>query len=163
MTRAARAVACGLLLAGAACREPIGNGWDWNRMRVQPKTTSYGANAALPDGSTMHPPPLGTVPAGFTTIPVPTGPDRGAGRFAIFCAPCHGIRGDGRSLVARNIDPPLPGSLLAGAAAARSDPQLDSIIISGFGTMNGFGSDIPPSDRRAIVGYLRQLQRGPAR
>lgn len=143
----------------AGCREPIGHGWDWNRMRVQPKAVTYGAAAALPHGTVMQTPPDGTVPSDDDEPATPHDSARGAERFAIFCAVCHGERGDGQSLMATNIKPMKPPTLLTGAAAVLPDSALEAVIADGLGTMMGFGSDIPPADRHAIVGYIRQLQR----
>jgi mono/diheme cytochrome c family protein len=142
----------------AGCREPVGHGWDWNRMREQPKAVTYGAAGALPHGTAMQTPPAGTVPSDDDEPATPHDAARGADRFTIFCAVCHGDRGDGQSLMATNIKPIKPPTLLTGTAAALSDSALEAVIARGAGTMMGFGSDIPTADRHAIIGYIRQLQ-----
>ena len=157
-----------LALAGSiavltSCHERIGTGWDWNRMRVQPKAVRYGPNAALPGGSVMLLPPEGTVPDDSAATKADTSAARGADRYAIFCAVCHGSRADGEALVARNMDAPRPPSLLGERCIAMSDGALDSVMINGIGTMMGFGSDLPSPDRRAVIRYLRRLQAGSSR
>ncbi|MGH7581924.1 MAG: c-type cytochrome [Gemmatimonadales bacterium] len=147
-----------IAVALVGCHERVGTGWDWNRMRVQPKAARYTGNSALPGGSVMLVPPAGTVPTDSSPSSTDTTLARGADRYAIFCASCHGQRADGAALIARNMDPPRPPSLVAAHAAALGDAALDSIMLRGVGTMMGFGSDLPAADRRAIARYLRQLQ-----
>ncbi|HEX3928460.1 MAG TPA: cytochrome c [Gemmatimonadales bacterium] len=143
----------------ASCSERMGQRWDWNRMRAQPRTTAYGGNTALPGGADLHAPPPGTVNTGEDEPPLRFTPDRGRERYGIFCAVCHGEQGDGRSLIALNMASPLPSSLIDRTAVGWPDATFDSAMVHGTGTMMGFGADIPAEDRRAIISYIRQLQR----
>ncbi|HEX6534809.1 MAG TPA: cytochrome c [Gemmatimonadaceae bacterium] len=160
-------------IVAGACSERAGHGWDWERMRSQPRYDVYGASAFFPDGKAMQAPPPGTVPreaveerarAAAARAAAASPSDemlrRGADRFHIFCAVCHGERGDGRSNVAANMDPPRPPSLLAAPLRALSPDSLYAVISHGFGRMPGYAAELSPTDRWAVVAYVRALQRG---
>jgi mono/diheme cytochrome c family protein len=94
---------------------------------------------------------------------------RGQERFAIFCAPCHGLTGDGKGMVVCKRDngtgpctdtrgfPPLP-SYEDPRLRAMPDGQLFATITHGARTMPAYGAQIPIPDRWAIVSYVRALQ-----
>ena len=93
---------------------------------------------------------------------------RGQERFAIYCAPCHGLTGDGKGMVVckrdRATDPcqsrgfaPLPtyeDPRLRGIP----DGQLFATITHGVRTMPAYGPQVPIADRWAIVAYVRAIQ-----
>lgn len=161
-----------LVLSCVACSEHPGHGWDWERMRSQPRYQAYGASAYFPDGKSMQAPPPGTVPresgaeaeADTAARAAAASPSaamlrRGADRFHIFCAACHGERGDGRSIVAANMEPPKPPSLLSAAVRALGPDALHAVISGGFGRMPPYANQLSPADRWAVVAYVRALQR----
>lgn len=150
-----------LLLSG--CSDRIGHGFDWKRMRVQSKYNAYGTNPMFRDSAAMRVPPAGTVAR--EAIPVTAPPPsvdlaRGGDRFHIYCAVCHGDRGDGVSVVASNMDDPKPPSLLTGAPRTLDARQLFAVITDGIGRMPPFASQLPVADRWQIIAYLGQLQAG---
>jgi mono/diheme cytochrome c family protein len=144
----------------AACHDRIGPGWDWNRMRIQPKALAYGESSAFADSMAMRRPPDGTVPHDSTIAP-DTPPDsaRGADRFHIYCAVCHGDRGDGHSVVASNMEPPKPPSLLTDSIRNLTADRLDQVMIHGYGRMPALGTALSATDRQAIRAYIATLQR----
>lgn len=147
-----------------ACHERIGTGWDWNRMRSQPKYVPWGKSGFFADGKAMQLPPAGTVSresAGDLGESGPGAEDTilGASRFRIFCALCHGDRGDGVSVVASNMEPPRPPSLLVDSIRRLSAGRIDSLINRGNGRMPALGAALSAADRRAVIAYLRALQR----
>lgn len=92
--------------------------------------------------------------------------DRGEERYGIYCAVCHGLRGDGLGSVALRaqeiraarwgwID---PKNLLAGTTAARANGELFHVITHGISTMKPYGAQIAVEDRWAIVAWVRALQ-----
>lgn len=107
------------------------------------------------------PPPPGSVgraePARLAALASP-GPvvdaallHRGAERYAIWCAPCHGVRGLGDGPVAgRGGFPPL-GPLRADAAASMA------AIAGNLAGAHPFDDRIPPRDRWAIAHFAATL------
>lgn len=83
--------------------------------------------------------------------------ERGQARYAIFCAPCHGLAGDGKGVVTQYgmTEPP-----------SFHDPDLRDqtpgyffdIITTGTRIMPSYAARIPPEDRWAIIAYIRALQ-----
>ncbi|HEY4101679.1 MAG TPA: cytochrome c [Gemmatimonadales bacterium] len=147
-----------IAVAACDCAKPMGSGWDWNRMRTMPRAESYGASGFFRDGKAMQLAPAGTVAWAVDSSTAAVDTARGHARFAIYCAVCHGERGDGVSVVASNMDPPRPPSLLTAAIRSLPADRLDSIISSGYGPMPAFGDALDHSDRRAVLAYLSTLQ-----
>jgi hypothetical protein len=91
--------------------------------------------------------------------------ERGQERFAIYCAPCHGLTGEGDGLVARRADllregtwvPPTP--LFEQQVLEQAEGQLFHTITNGVRNMPAYGRQIAVEDRWAIVAYVRALQR----
>lgn len=153
---------------------------DFERMRVQQRYEPYQGSRLLPGGLSMQAPPAGTVsreaaaaplasdPAAITalkTIPVPVTPAllaRGRDRFRIYCAVCHGPAGFGGSVVAENMGVPRPVSLHGDIVRALSVGQLFEVATQGFGRMPPYAPQLTPSDRWAVVAYVRQLETQPA-
>lgn len=82
---------------------------------------------------------------------------RGQERFDIFCSPCHGRLGDGDGMVARRGFP-HPPSFHQAALRGAPDTHFYDVISNGYGAMYSYASRVPPSDRWAIVAYIRALQ-----
>jgi mono/diheme cytochrome c family protein len=94
--------------------------------------------------------------------------DRGRERFGIYCAPCHGLTGDGKGMVVCKRDkvtdpcesrgfPPLP-SYEDPRLRAMPDGQVFATITHGVRTMPAYGPQIPAQDRWSIVEYVRALE-----
>jgi mono/diheme cytochrome c family protein len=83
---------------------------------------------------------------------------RGRSHFETICAACHGIRGDGDSVVAGKMILRLPPSLLEPRIRALSDEQLSEVIARGYGLMPPYANALPEEDRWATVAYVRALQ-----
>lgn len=90
---------------------------------------------------------------------------RGRERYDIFCAACHGLLGDGNSLVHQRASGlgegtwTPPSDITGNTTVNRPDGELFNIITSGVRNMPAYGPQIPVDDRWAIVAYLRALQR----
>jgi mono/diheme cytochrome c family protein len=93
---------------------------------------------------------------------------RGQERFGIYCAPCHGLTGDGKGMVVCKRDkmsdpcesrgfPPLP-SYQEARIRQMPDGQLFATISHGVRTMPSYAAQIPSGDRWAIVAYVRALE-----
>jgi mono/diheme cytochrome c family protein len=89
---------------------------------------------------------------------------RGAERFAISCAPCHGTNGAGDGPVSqaalRRAEAAwvVPTSLTAPEVVERPNGHLFQSITHGIRSMPAHGSQIPPADRWAIIAHVRALQ-----
>jgi Cytochrome C oxidase, cbb3-type, subunit III len=82
---------------------------------------------------------------------------RGQERYKIFCTPCHGVQGDGNGMVSmRGMK--HPPTFHQPRLREVPNGYVYDVITNGFGGMLGYSAQIPPSDRWAIVAYLRALQ-----
>jgi mono/diheme cytochrome c family protein len=82
---------------------------------------------------------------------------RGEDRYKIFCAPCHGLQGDGNGMAAvRGMKHP-PSYHIDRLRQAPNGYFYD-VMTNGFGAMYSYSERIPPNDRWAIIAYLRALQ-----
>jgi hypothetical protein len=83
--------------------------------------------------------------------------ERGEERYKIYCTPCHGLQGDGNGMVAmRGMK--HPPSYHDGQVRKETNGYYFDVITNGFGAMLGYSAQIPPSDRWAIIAYVRALQ-----
>lgn len=83
--------------------------------------------------------------------------ERGHERYDVFCAPCHGLLGDGQGAVtAYGMEKPPSFH----EQAMRDEPAgfYVETIIDGTRVMPSYAARIPPADRWAIVAYIRALQ-----
>jgi mono/diheme cytochrome c family protein len=145
----------------------------------QPKVRPQTASEFFYDGSSMRQPVPGTVPIGglredaaFYTgkgddgqfvpkIPVPVDDrlvERGHQRYAIYCQPCHDARGDGKGILFQRANVPT-ASFHQEKILKYADGQIFDVITNGAGLMPGYRWPIPPSDRWAIIAYVRELER----
>jgi hypothetical protein len=83
--------------------------------------------------------------------------ERGRERFDIYCSVCHGRvgLGDGQVVQRGYIKPP---SFHSERLRAMPVGQIFDVITRGFGAMPDYASQIPVSDRWAIIAYVRALQ-----
>ena len=148
-------------------------------MDNQPKVRPQAASTFFFDGASMRAPVPGTVAIGglredaafFTgkgadgqfvaAVPVPVDDafvERGRQRYTIYCQPCHDARGDGRGILFQRGNVPT-ATFHQDKVLQYTDGQIFDVITNGFGLMAGYRWPIPPSDRWAIVAYVRTLQR----
>ncbi len=146
------------------------------RMEVQPKYEYYESTDFFADGRAMRPPPEGTVPRerpvgnpglstgranGQLVSAIPVEVDRalltlGQKKYNIVCAQCHGVLGDGQSIVAENMALRLPPSLLE--LSGRPAGHFYAAITEGYGVMPSFSGELDTRERWAVVAYVRALQ-----
>ncbi|APR75842.1 ABC-type Fe3+ transport system protein [Minicystis rosea] len=171
------------LLLFAGCREKVLPEPDFERMVRQEKYGLWEPSEYFPDGRAMQRPPEGTVAQGRMTgrpgttsgiangqylarIPIRvTAPfvRRGRQRFETFCAPCHGILGNGESRVATNMMLRLPPSLVGEAARSFAPGRIYQVISEGYGMMPRYADELPAiEDRWAVVAYVEALQKSRA-
>jgi mono/diheme cytochrome c family protein len=148
---AALGAALGAVLALAGC----------DRMANQPKlrgfTEPFGSDLAYPlvppagtvatDDKLVHPPP----PVTLALL------QRGRERFDIYCAPCHGYDGRGDGMIVRRGFPTPPSYHTERLREAPIQHFYD-VITNGYGVMFSYAARVAPSDRWAIIAYIRALQ-----
>ncbi|MEX0793989.1 MAG: quinol:electron acceptor oxidoreductase subunit ActD [Pirellulaceae bacterium] len=90
---------------------------------------------------------------------------RGQQQYNVYCAVCHGLAGDGDGMVSRRaveLQQPTwvqPTPIHAEHVVEQPAGKLYNTITHGIRKMKGYGSQISPEDRWAIVMYLRALQK----
>lgn len=148
------------------------------RMLKQGKRMAYEEDPLLPRGMAMQRPPSGTIPvdaiAGdplLTTgaandqyaarIPIPvdrTLVEQGREDFQTFCAACHGILGDGNSVVADKMALRKPPSLHEARILAYSPGKVFATVRGGYGLMPSYAVQLSVRDTWGVVAYVRALQ-----
>lgn len=137
-----------------------------DNMEDQPRYEPYEASTFFADGRSSRTPVAGTVARGQLDreavgekMPRPTMVmlERGRERYDIYCSPCHDKLGTGRGIIVeRGFQ--QPPTLHQDRLRLAADTHLYQVITRGQGAMYAYGSRIPPSDRWAIVAYVRALQ-----
>lgn len=89
---------------------------------------------------------------------------RGAERYGIYCAPCHGLAGNGEGITAKYGIPMAAGNFHLPNFTDQADPtyrtdgNIFATITYGKGQMGPYGAMIPVADRWAVIAYIRTLQ-----
>jgi hypothetical protein len=161
-------ITLGLALVTAGCRRD---------MFVQPKSNPLKESDFFPDGGSSRPLPEHTVARGHldldeqyytgkigtnlvTTFPSPVTREmlqRGRERFDIYCAPCHGLTGEGNGMIVQRGFPAPPSFHIDRLREAPPGHFFD-VITHGYGIMYSYAQRVEPSDRWAIAAYIRALQ-----
>jgi mono/diheme cytochrome c family protein len=151
-------------------------------MDQQARYKSQQTNPAFADYRAMRLPVEGTVPRGELNADdhffrgkvgdqwakdFPPGLDvdmalleRGRQRFAVYCAVCHGLAGEGDGPVQQiGGDAIQVASFHEQRVLDREVGHIFNTITNGNATMAAYGAQIKPRDRWAIVAYVRALQR----
>ncbi len=164
---------CVTLVVLAGCSRS--GGCDLERMITQDRYQAYEETSLFADGRVMRPPPAGTVARetgregplielGYVgdryaaRIPIPVTRELMAlGRrgYERVCATCHGLAGDGDSVVATRMQLKRPPSLVDRAPEPAG--RTFRIINEGFGLMPAFGWMLRTDERWAVVAYEQAL------
>lgn len=83
--------------------------------------------------------------------------DRGRERYNIYCAPCHGIAGDGDGMIVKR-GYKQPTSYHDARLRNERAGYFFDVMTRGFGQMPDYAAQVSPKDRWAIVAYIRALQ-----
>ena len=164
-----RAASAFLLLAAAGCRRDMYN---------QPRYKTYAEDDFFRDGSSARPLPPHAVARGHAdldteyfegktddgklveALPEPATRallERGRERFDIYCAVCHGRTGKGNGMIVQRGFPAPPSYHTERLRSAPLGHFYD-VITNGYGVMYPYAARVEPSDRWAIVAYIRALQ-----
>jgi len=179
MTRAFTVLAALAVLAGCRTEQTLVKpDPHLERMLDQPKAMPYAAEPLLPGEAAMQHPPEGTFPV--TTdpraLPIRTGEadgtfvghipiridrallETGRARFEVFCAPCHGVLGDGNSSVARTMALRKPPNLQEPPASTDPPGEQFHTLRHGYGLMPSYAVQLSVDETWAVVAYLRALR-----
>ena len=147
-------------------------------MERQPKFRAFSSNSQFEDGRAMRQPPAGTVPRERQTMrpEITAGRDRsgkvvdaipiamtrqmveeGRTKFEIHCAVCHGLIGDGVSLVATQMSLRPPPNLHQ--LRNPSPGHIFQVISEGFGLMASYAAELTPQERWEVAAYVEALRR----
>ncbi len=163
-----------LLLLLVSCER---TGPSWQQMGKQPKYDPLVPSDFFADGMSARPRIPGTVARGDVIVNdyLNTGKingqdgdgfpfavtaqvmNRGHERFDIYCSPYHGRLADGNGMIPSRGYRRPPSFHTATLRAAKVGHFFD-VMTNGFGAMPSYRTMIPPSDRWAIVAYIRALQ-----
>jgi mono/diheme cytochrome c family protein len=135
-------------------------------MTRQRKLTTYAPTSLWPDGTSARTLPENVVAQGDVaraaaakTLPPITDAllTRGRERYDIFCAPCHGMAGDGDGIIVAHGFPAPPSYHIDRLLAAPAQHFFD-VTTSGYGVMFSYAERVNVQDRWAIAAYIRALQ-----
>lgn len=148
-------------------------------MDRQPKIRPQTPSSFFADGRASRLPVEGTVARGsrFLDVPANTGMltgttnfvatnplpvnmkvmARGQQRFEIYCAPCHGLTGEGDGIT-KSFGMGTVANLHDPRIVQLPDGELFYVITHGRNLMGPYASQIDTEDRWAVVAYLRALQ-----
>ena len=135
-------------------------------MTQQRKYKTYAPATLWANGSSAQPLPDDVVAAGDAerrnaeVNPPPVSEAllaRGRERFDIFCAPCHGLAGDGDGIIVAHGFPAPPSYHIDRLRAAPAQHFYD-VMTRGYGVMYAYADRVDPHDRWAIASYIRALQ-----
>lgn len=139
---------------------------DQRAMRQAPAGTV--ASGFLDTDDHLH---QGKLPSGAWALTLPEGivsdeetMDLGEQQFGIYCAPCHGLSGDGQGMVHKRAESlgggwVPPTNLHQDYLRTMPAGQLVNTIKNGIRNMPAYGAQIEPEERWAIVLYVRALQK----
>ncbi len=184
-------IACVAMLS--ACRDKKSTGLEYARNMYDP--IGYNQDqptdtAKIPSfkGQTAQTPPPNTNPTGFVRYeyantkegyeasaalvnPLPLTEKNlveGKHFFTVFCAPCHGDKGDGQGHIVK-LDKGISGvpayhgaeavSSRGGAMATMPAGKIYHTIVYGLNAMGSHASQLTPTERWKVVMYVQQLQK----
>lgn len=132
------------------------------RMDRQPHLRAFDPSKVFADGAAMRPLVPGTVARDDhgPVKPPPVTPallETGRVRYNIYCAPCHGVAGDGDGVVVQHGFP-APPTYHQDRLRRAPEGHFYDVITHGYGVMYPYASRVTPAERWAIIAYIRALQ-----
>lgn len=100
----------------------------------------------------------------ITTNPLPLTTkalENGKSNYTIYCAICHGDKGDGGGYLVRDDGgkyPAQPANFLKDDFIATSEGRFYHVIMYGKNVMGGYSSKLSYTERWEIIHYIRSLQ-----
>lgn len=173
----------------SACRDKKSTGLEYARNMYDPIAYNQDQpNKNFANGATSQTPPANTDPIGFERYELPNTKEgyeasatlvnpvqlteknllEGQHFFKVFCAPCHGEKGDGQGHIVK-LDKGIsgvPAYFGAEAVSSRGGLMKDMpagkiyhTIVYGLNAMGSHASQLTPAERWKVVTYVQQLQK----
>jgi mono/diheme cytochrome c family protein len=85
--------------------------------------------------------------------------------FKMYCANCHGDKGDGQGPLGKTLNPPPRDFTKGDFKFGGTDEDIYQVISNGAAAKGGspmmapWGAAIPEADRRALVKFVRSLKK----
>jgi mono/diheme cytochrome c family protein len=157
-----------IAFVAASCRQ---------EMRTDSRLKPYQESAFFADRASSRPLVDGVVPRGEARsddflymgeinghlvrgFPAPVTLDqlnKGRERYNIYCSVCHGLTGTGDGMVVQRGFP-KPPSFDEQRLRDAPEGHFFHVITNGYGAMYSYASRVEPSERWAIIAYIRALQ-----
>jgi mono/diheme cytochrome c family protein len=140
------------------------------RMLYQPKVVPYGQpmmqppDGTLPASASLDDPAVRTgVANGYWVERIPVPVDRpmiehGRRDFDHYCATCHGVLGDGQSVVADKMTLRRPRNLTDPETRDYPPGRIFQTVREGYGLMPSYSVQLSEKDTWGVVAYVRALQ-----
>ena len=173
----------------SACKDKRSTGLEYARNMYDPIAYNQDQpNKNFANGATSQTPPANTDPIGFVKFEYANTKEgyeassvvvnplqlteknllEGKHFYNVFCAPCHGEKGDGQGHIVK-LDKGISGvpayygadavSSRGGAMASLSAGKIYHTITYGLNAMGSHASQLTPSERWKVVLYVQQLQK----
>ncbi|WP_225871294.1 c-type cytochrome [Pedobacter cryotolerans] len=173
----------------SACRDKRSTGLEYARNMYDPIAYNQDQpNKNFANGATSQTPPANTDPIGFVKFEYANTKEgyeassvvvnplqlteknllEGKHFYTVFCAPCHGDKGDGQGHIVK-LDKGISGvpayygaeavSSRGGAMASLSAGKIYHTITYGLNAMGSHASQLTPTERWKVVLYVQQLQK----
>ena len=84
--------------------------------------------------------------------------DEGEERFDVMCAACHGLTGDGDSVVAQHMELVKPRDLHIDRLRNEPPQYFYDVATHGYGMMPSYADRLTPRERWAVAYYVKALQ-----
>jgi mono/diheme cytochrome c family protein len=163
-----------------ACWAQVAVGCSYNApdpMAKEERYNAFGTSDFFDNGAAMRPLEPGTVPVEHTTFSDDITVGRsdggaldevpfaislseiraGRARFERICGACHGLLGDGESVVGRRMPLRRPPSLIAWPPIPAS--HVHDVIVQGFGLMPSYADVLDSRAIWTVAAYVRVLAR----
>jgi mono/diheme cytochrome c family protein len=133
------------------------------RMMEQPRANAYGRTSAFEDGVVMRAPPPGAraIDDSDDDAPPPKTREamtRGRERFDTLCAACHGVAGDGDTVVASKMRR-HPPSFTEPRLLALGAREIHDVARDGYGLMPSYATKLDAEERWDVAFYVLALRR----
>ena len=173
----------------SACRDKQSTGLEYARNMYDPIAYNQDQpNKNFANGATAQTPPANTDPVGFVKYEYANTKEgyeasaalvnplqlteknlvEGKHFYTVFCAPCHGDKGDGQGHIVK-LDKGISGvpayhgadavSSRGGAMATMPAGKIYHTIVYGLNAMGSHASQLTPNERWKVVMYVQQLQK----